>query len=474
MPDDTPTPSSPTDQPTAPMPPTPEPSAHSQPAPMRPVVTGSGRRKLKKPLLIVGGAVVAAVLVGGGLVFGLYLPNTPENVYSAGLENTGKAFDQLVDYSKTLDNAHYKGAAFDGTMKYKSGQGSFDFDMNGSGDNDGNLTANMDLDLMGNKGSASIRSVHVQGNTSPDLYFQVNGIKSYLDGSGMGALDSLDGQWISIDHTLIDTYASQLGSMSPVDINATTPPTFAQIQDAETKVQAVNKQYLFTTNASTAVLANEKYLGQTKDGSRTLNHYQVGYNRDHFEAYAKALAAALNSSSLNDWSKKANKGKNLSDVLDFTSMENDIKSAKADYTFGVWVDTGTKLVSKVTFTNPEDTPETFTFAQSYTGGDDYPFSIAFNGKDDSGNPEQFTMQFSVNTKTNKVSAGIDVTSKDDTGTSTVNVSVSATPSMNAVKVTPPTGAKSVSEILNELGLGGLVSGLPAGGSSSDTPLFFQQ
>ena len=84
------------------------------------------------------------------------------------------------------------------------------------------------------------------------------------------------------------------------------------------------------------------------------------------------------------------------------------------------------------------------------------------------------MQFSANTKTNKVSAGIDVTSKDDTGTSTVNVSVSATPSMNAVKVTPPTGAKSVSEILNELGLGGLVSGLPAGGSSSDTPLFFQQ
>lgn len=459
--------------------PTYQPPIFSQPVVSSPVVAshaagaGARSRKLKKPMMVSGIAAIAAVLIGGGLVFGLYLPNTPDNLYSSGLDNTGKALDALVAYNKSQENVDYKSFDFDGTLKVSSSSASFDIGSNGSVDDSGNATATMTLDLMGNKGSADIRSVVAKGNASPDVYLKVSGVKSYLDSNGLDTLDNLDGQWISIDHTLIDSYASQLKQMSPGGVSAETTPTYADVLDAETKVQTVNKQYVFTTNASTAVLANEKYLGQTKENGRTANHYQVGYNRDHFEAYTKALATALDSSKLNDWSKKANNGKNLSDIMDFSTTESDIKAANADYTFDLWVDTGTRLVSKVSFTNPEgkNTPETFIFALNYTGGDEYPFSIAFTGKDDSGSPQQFTFGGSVNTKTNKINLNMNGSTKDSSGTTTIAFDMNATPSKQGITVTAPTGAKSVNEILNELGLGGLNSGV---NSSSDTPLFFQQ
>ena len=454
------------------------PAANPTPMQQSSVVAGQGKRtlKLQKPVLIAVIAVAAALLIGGGFVFGFYLPNTPDNVYSAGLENTGKAVDQLIAYSKTQQSTDYKGADFDGTLKFKSPDASFDFDMNGSADVSGNLSAAMNLDLLGDKGSANIRSVHAAGNDSPDLYLQVNGIKKYLDSNGMNALDSLDGQWISIDHTLLDTYKSQVSDLSG-GVDLTTAPTYAEVQDAEAKVQTVNRQYLYTTNSSTAVLANEQYVGQSTENGRALNRYKVGYNKDHLKAYVKALGAALDSSKLNDWSKKANNGKNLSDVMELSQMQSDISSAKGDYTFDLWVDTGTKLIGKVTFTDtdPADKGGTFTVAQNYTGGDEYPFSVSVNVKDSSGNPQAYTVSSTLNTATNKVTVSLNGTSKDGSGTTSIDLTLHATPSKQNISVSAPAGAKSVNDILNELGLGGLVPSASSGSSlSSDTPLIFQQ
>ncbi len=501
MPEDSQTPSSAPVPPTPPtpfMPPAPEvpaPSPTPSPAPGMPtgpmvssmpfqasgfaqpvvsthsVVTGSRPRMMKKPMMVAGIAVVAALLIGGGFVFGFYLPNTPENVYSAGIENTGKAFDALVSYSKSQQNADYKSADFDGTMKVASPSASFDFNLNGSTDTNGNATAGINLDVMSNKATANFRSIHAAGNTNPDMYFQLSGIKNYLDSNGLNSLDNLDGQWILVDHTLIDSYTSQLKDVTPGGVNPATVPSYAQIQDAETKVQTVNRQYLFSTNASTAVPANEKYLGQTHESGRTLNHYKVGYNKDHLNTYIQSVANALDASQLNDWSKKANGGKSLSDAMQFSQLESDIKSSKGDYTFDLWVDTGTRLVSKVTFTdtNPADNGGTFTVGQGYTGGDEYPFTLSASTKDASGNPQQFTVGTTVNTKTNKVSMTVDGATQDATGKTTISFSLNATPSKQTISVTAPAGAKSVTQILNELGLGGLASP-----NSANTPLIFQQ
>ena len=442
-----------------PAPATPMPTVMTSPS----VVVSPGQKGMmkwiKKPLVLIILAVIIILAIGAGVVFGLYLPNTPANVYSASLSNTGKAQDELLKYATDQVNVDYKSTSFDGTLKFKSPSGSYDFDATGSADKESNASATVNADILGEKMTADMRSVLVKGNKTPDVYFRFKGIKSFLDANGLNSLDKLDNQWIAIDHTLIDTYAATLKKSVGTDLtSASSMPTSAQIDDAATKLTAVNKKYLYTTDPSTAVLANEKFIGQEKDHDRTLNHYTVGYNKDNLQAYAAAAAAALDSSSLNDWSKKANDGKSLSVLLDFDTLKSDIKDAKAGYTFDLWVDTSSKLISKLQFTDPSDSSSVFTLSQDYSSGSTYPFTLTVKGKDDSGNPENGTIGIVLHTDTNKVELTVNFMSQAADGETTVNAALNVTPSTKALSVSAPTGAKSFVTILNELGLGDLASG----------------
>jgi hypothetical protein len=421
-------------------------------------------KRLPKPAAI-GLIVVATLLiVGSGLVFGLYLPNTPNGIYSAGLDNTGQMLDGLVSYMKSIEKAGYHSTDFDGRLQVQSSAGSFDISMTGAADDKANLTAQLTTDIMGVKGGASLRTIHISDDSSPDVYVRLSGIKGLLDKVGASSLEGLDSRWLLVDHTLLNTYASSLtaGQVS----KKTTAPSYEQLQDAVAKTQVVNRQYLFTTDDSKAVLANQKYLSQVTDGGRTLDHYRVGYSRAHFEAYAKALAAALDQSALNDWAKSAAGGKQISDLMQFAQLEKDISTAKADYTFELWVDTGTRLVSKVSLTDPDDAKSVFTISQSHVSGDSYPVTMALSTVDDSGNPQTVSITASVNTKTNTTSLSAKVSAQDAGDALTVDLSLTTTPSAKAVNVTVPAGAKSITELL--LGLGGET------GPDAPSPLIFQQ
>src|SRR5207248_875277 len=91
----------------------------------------------------------------------------------------------------------------------------------------------------------------------------------------------------------------------------------------------------------------------------------------------------------------------LSQVSDFDSLKSSIKNAKANYTFELWADAKTKLISKVAFTDPSNKSSVFTLSQNYSSGNQYPFSLHITGKDSGGNPEDMTLGLSVDTKTNK-------------------------------------------------------------------------
>lgn len=439
------------------------------------------KRKRGRKLLVAAIVVVVIIGLAAGYVFGMYLPNTPDNVYKSSLANTGKGIDTLLASAKQGNAAADESATFDGTLQVKSSGGSVDAKLNGAYDQHANATMQLSADAMGTKFTANIRSIHADGSTSPDLYFQVNGIKSLLDAQGMNDLDSLDGQWIAIDHTVIDTEKAALQQLIPSQQGTSTgtSPTYDQAHDATLKVQAVNKQYLFTTDSSKAVLTEEKFIGRETSGSRTLNHYLVGYNKDHLQAYVTALGQALDSSKLNDWARK-DYNKSLSVVLDFSSLEDDIKNAKGDYTFDLWADTSTKLVSKLAFRDPSDSSTTFTVSQDYTGGTVFPLKLSLSGKDDSGNPQNANIGMTLDTAANKVTMTFGYAgTSSDTGDVTLSGTFDVTANSKPVSVTAPAGAKPITDVLNSLGLGGLLSGDSSGAStpglsSLDTPLSFQQ
>lgn len=402
----------------------------------------------KKRWMLPVAVLVALALLGGGYAFAFYLPNRPSAVYSTSLKRTGEAVDTLVSYSNTQAQKHYKSYGVDGKLTITADGTSFDASVSGSVDTQENATATVKADIMGVHATADVRSIHVAGSTSPDLYLRATGIKTALDGAGASSLDGLDGQWLSLDHTLLNSYATSYSSAASMAAT-TSLPTDAQAHDALVKMQTVNKQYLFTTDATHAVLQNKKYIGkETKDG-HSVYHYAVGYSKAHLKSYIDALSGTLDGSSLNTWSKKANDGQNLSEALEINSLKSAIDGAKADYSFDVWVDAKTKLIQSVQFSDPSKPGTTFSFAQNYTSGSSYPFSFSYQGKDNDGTAQSANLKLTVDTTSNKETGVVAI----NTASAKIDLNLTVTPSTSGVQVTAPTDAQSVSDLLSGLGLG---------------------
>jgi hypothetical protein len=415
----------------------------SAPVSSAPVGASGGKKKWLLPAVVVAALVV---VLGGGYVFAFYLPNTPSSVYSSSLQNTGKAIDSLVDYGNTVAAKNYKSYDVTGSLKVKSSGANVDGTLTGSFDETGNATMAATVDVLGQDVNVNVRSIKASGNSSPDLYLQVSGIKSTLDGLGASSFDSLDGQWIGIDHNLIDTYAQGYSQNLQTLGTSTQAPTTAQVTDAIKKVQVVNKQYLFTTDSSKAVLTQQKYIGKETKNGRSVYHYKDGYNKDHLVDYLGAVKTALDSSSLNSWSKAESK-QDLSQQL---GLQNTIDSAKkldGKYTFDLYADAKTKLVQSVQFADPTSPGTTFTVSQNYTGGDEYPFDLSINDKSD-GQATTGDLKVILNKKTNKATLGITAAEAD----TSLSFDATLTPSDKTVTVTAPVGAQPIFNILEQLGL----------------------
>lgn len=426
--------------------PSPQPTVGAPMPSMPPVPEPKRSKRWVLPVAL----AVAAVVLAGGYTFAFYLPNRPSAIYKSSLHRTGDAIDALTHYSNGLVQKHYKSYGVNGSMHVKSGSSSFDATLTGNADARANASMKLDANILGQKIAADLRTVEVANSANPDLYLRLTGIKSALDSYGLNSLDSLDGQWLSMDHSLLNTYATSV-SHNVAGADATSMPTGTQVNDALTKVQTVNKQYLFTTDSSRAVLQNKKYVGKETQDGRAVYHYVVGYDKTHMQAYADALGKALDSSSLNNWSKSSNSGKNLSEVANISSLKQSISNAKDDYTFDVWVDAKTKLVHSVRFADPTDASSVLTFSQNYTGGSTYPFALSLKGKTSSGAAETVDLKVSLDTASNKQTDTLAITEGD----TQANFDFTLTPSMDAVQVAAPAGSRSVADVLNSLGLGSL-------------------
>lgn len=394
-------------------------------------------------------AVILAVLVvlSGGYVFGFYIPNQPGNVYKSSLKNSAAGIDKMTEYLQSRQASDFKSVAYSGDLKVKSSHMSLDATIQGRFDKSGNGDLRLNADIMGGKLALDLRSIKAPGNTSPDIYLKATGIKQLLGGQDLGGFGSLDGQWLAVDHTILDTLGSaarqKYGTGS---LNSRALPTVGQINDAVSAVNEVNKRYLFTTDPGTAVLTNERFIAkETKDG-RSVDHFKVGYDKANLRAYVAALKSALDGSKLNDWSKQVNQGKNLSGVMNFKSLQDSANNAKTGYTFDLWADTGTKLIHAITFTDTKDPAQKVTITQNYTGGSKYPFSLTTVSKNDKGKEFAGTLSVIIDTDTNKYT--LNASGSGGEGTSG-SLNLLLAPDNTAVKETVPSGAKSINEVMGQ-------------------------
>ncbi|MGH7240864.1 MAG: hypothetical protein ACREGB_01050, partial [Candidatus Saccharimonadales bacterium] len=261
---------------------------------------------------------------------------------------------------------------------------------------------------------------------------------------------------------LLDSYKSELSKNTTA--NTLKQPTQAQVTDAITKVQAVNKQYLFTTDSSKAVLKDAKFVAKEQLNGRQAYHYTVGYDKTHLASYVQAVASAVDTSSLGPWVKNTDDGKTLSDSQSLKDTITQINKADGNYTFGLWVDAKTKLISQLKFADPKDVTSTVAISQQYTGGTKYPFALDFASKADQ---ETSTghVGFTLDTSTNAVTFD----GKGSMGsTGSFTFSGSLQPTSDAVKPQVPTGAKPITDVINQLSSSGVLGASTVKGQTQTT------
>lgn len=406
------------------------------------------KKSINKKVALAAGGVLAIVILALGYTFAFYLPNQPMNVYKKAMSNTGDAVDGLIAYMEKEESKQHKGVSVDGNLKFKSKEFSLDSDIKGEVDGNLNSSYKINANIMGEKFTADIISKREKGNTSPDIYFKVNGIKNFLKKNQLDMFSNLDSQWISVDHTIIDSsiMRSKTEANATRATDAASLPTFKQTSDAMKKVQSVAKEYLFTDNESKAIFTNIKFVAKdTRDG-RSANHYEADINKDNLHSYVEAVGKALDSSELNEWSKKENNGRNLSDELGIKSTVEKIKKESENTSFELWVDNETKLISDIKFYDSEKKEIEMIIHQGFTGGSQYPLKISI--KDDKTKTEG-SLAFTIDTKANKYTFGVAVKIGGASPTD-ISSEFSLVPNEKEVKVSVPERAISINDIMQQI------------------------
>lgn len=400
---------------------------------------GGNKNKMK---MIIAGAIAGVVLLGGsaGAYFGVILPNKPENLWKKSLSTTAKGYDKAVDYLEK--NKNVKGSKAKGTLKIEgpiAGDGNIEAESY-----ENNSKFKLDLGFAGTRYNLEGRTIAAANSKNPDVYLKVDGVRGLgaLMGAGLGEglgpiIDSLDGQWIAIDHTLLDQYSAGTAQRSSM-------PTAEDFVKLARAISELNKEYLLNSDPNKAVLKVVKSVGKENRDGRSTYHFVVTINKENTKKYLAALKSKLGENP---------SGQALAAVMDLEKMQRAINDLKDTDTADVWVDTDTKLIRFVRFTDKEKNKNYIEFGLPYNGGDEIPFTINIFAEEGI-SPGTLMLKITNNTKKNsaKVEGDMNVGSGD--GKTRVTLNLTAEINDNKVDVQKPAGAKSFNELLSVFLSGG--------------------
>lgn len=419
--------------------------------PIDPTAPASSRRMPPKKVLIP--VIVILLLLIGGVTwyFGYY--TNPSVIYKQSLKNTGKGYDKLVTYTDQQEKLASQGYSGSGTYKVDAG----DFSTDGkvalkSNSDDSELT--FDVGLGVTRVNADIRTFKSSGST-PDVYVKASDIKGLGTVAGVPQLDAslakLDDSWVVIDHTFVDNLDGAASAQA--DASSMEGPSRSQLLDEARAFGKVNQEYLFSTDKSKAVTKVVQKVGrETVDGHKTY-HYKVAIQKDNAQKYINAQRDALKATSLNDWLEKNNYGKGV--YASFDEAAKSTKDIKSTDTYDVWMDTSNRIVYKVRFSEKKNPASNYLdIGLDYQNKDVFPFFISGKSKTSSG-ATAFSFVTTLNTKSDNINFKLNV---EATGSdpATASATFDLKPSTSAVKISKPTDAKPLSQVLSELGLSGLV------------------
>lgn len=400
-----------------------------------------GRWNRKKLLLFVLAPLVLVLLIIGA-VFGLYLPNTPNGVWNTGVNRTGTALDKLTTQATNTEQLDKLTASeLEGSVEATWDGGEFKGEVTASFDeNDSNSGLEVSVtDESGEKAEigAKLLTQLKDSSSYPDIYFQVSGLQSLgLDAYAPGLTD-YDGKWIVVDAAYLESIAESMG-VTEEDAKQE-EVTSADISEVAQVVTRVTNEYVFTTDSEKAVLVKKSFVGKEELDGGMSHHYKANINNANAKAYCEALVKAVADT------KAVKKLSGADDEAIKQYKDDATKSCDDDFApkkdMDVWIGGKYRLIQKIRV-HPDEGKDYVDIGQRYDNGDEITLYIAYSGEDKS------STNFSVTTNVKTYATTFKATAKNDDFDFSLDLTAKA--SDKDVKVTPPSGAIKIQDVMDAL------------------------
>lgn len=415
-------------------------------------------RPRKRKLLFASIAAAAVLLLAGGVVFGWYLPNTPDNVWKTGMSRTGQALDKLTQSATDADKIKtYKTSEVDGSIDVTTNDVTYSgtFQMTSDKNSaDGGLNVALKSNGQTVEVGADVLAEIAEGGVYPDVYLRLTGLSDLGLDDYFPKLSTYDNKWIFLSADTLESLGGgylATGEEDSKGLNA------KEAQELTRAVTNVTREYVFTTAEDKAVFVKRSFVGKEKTAEGVdAYHYKVGINSQHADAYCVALTKAVlstkayqNLSGLSD-----NEVKEEQDSAADSCKAEAGDAIKSTDTFDMWIDSKYKLVHKIRITDNGGSSYA-DIGQVYKGGDKLSLFVVLH--DGSGTKGDGKLTMDVDLKTYAVDAKFAYKTTGDDAT-TIKATLRVTGSDKDVTITKPTPTVPAETFLEDV-FGGLLGGL---------------
>lgn len=413
----------------------------NQTAPKKP------RFNFRSPLILIPFILILFTATVSAAYFGYYL--NPKVIWSESLANTAEGYNALINYASKQNQTSYKGFNLTGALNIHTASNNYSGSLNSTVSGVSSISQ-----IKANLGAGTVtilvKTVKVSNSQEPDTYININGLNSLglgIVSGGSNIASKLDGQWIQINHSLLQSLISQ------VKQNSTEPPNFYSLSSTDlinsfVALGKINNKYIFTTNKNNSVTYVSKYLGfQTINGIRTY-HYRVGFNKNNLKNYLKAVRNSLSGSSFGSW-LSANTKISINNLLNYNQLQTDVNKLNNADTVDVWMNVNSRIVYKVRiYPQSNSNSQYIDVGINKVVDNQYPFFLDFVS-----NTKKLDLTLNYNSTLNTTTNKIDINFGLKTNTSTVNGSLGYTPTNNNINIQPPSSSETLQVLMNQLGLG---------------------
>jgi len=424
--------------------PAPEPVVNPSIAGVTPV-----KRAKRKKVMFAAALLAVLLLAGGGLVFGLYLPSRPENVFTRGLSRTGTALDDVVNTASQPDmQSKYKNVNMTGKVDFSADTfGSVNATIDGaSSATAGKLDVTATLKQNGGAAqtfSGKLLASLPTGKKYPNTYFQISGLKALGVDAFLPGVSQYDGKWLELSSSYLESLSGALGASSSVkqtDISVADTTAFAK------SMSSLSKQYIFTSDTKKGILENQAYLGKEDIQGVKASRFRVGFNQAHFKAFCTPFTDTVFSSAL--IKKYVTDARTLSQQKAEALKSCQATKFKSSDTFDVWIGGKYDLVRQIRVYDEKNAKTYADVGQKYSGGDVIPFYFDFHSESAPKADVNGTM--TLNTKTGDVTTDVTGKGTDPGAGFKLDAHFSVTPSKTTPNISEPTDALDIGQLIQQL------------------------